>query len=856
MSKNLTRKGLALGAVVALGSTLFAGTSAFAAGEINVAPSAGTSYNAVAGTAFNLATTFAPGFTPSSYAQLKYSITTDANSAVTYDLSSSAAVTAPSTSVAASTTVVTGSTGSASATTVNYLGLKDTTTSVTSSVQVTAFVDANNNGALDAGEWNTVRTVTFKKLADITPVVTLSAPKIGDTSVSATVAWGDLNTQQAGLGLVANGAANSKLGVEFKYNTGSYAAATAYNTTTLAFSKSQSVATAGDVVSAQAVWATNPYTSSTNSYSSTALGTAVSGTAAARTINTTNGLVANVLAGNDAVATSATAIATNTAATVRTNGTFTAQVKAYDTTSTTALAAPSVAVVGTVALGNGITLRPATSSQTEISVTVNGTKYTDNTALSGASFALTTDSTGVANVVVSSVGVTAGSTATITVSFAAQNLTAAVVATETDATYSVSESNPNDVYSTTPGSTTALNYSVKDQFGQAISGAYRVKAVATENSTVVGTYYVNVAAGKATVNVADAQLATATSWYDNSVVASLEVQNSTTSNWSTQSITAGDTTVIHYTTTANNFSTAPALADVNGAAYSSSAPTKQSLATAAYSALVVPTSLTLGDSVWARLTLAGTNVGENYTVSAPGLAIWANGKVNLDSATVQASGSAEAVYVASNKTGTVTVTFTTGAVTNTVAVVFDKSVAVTSSVANAGAVVALGSLATASQAGRSVDVSATIVDKFGNPLQGATVTLSSTGVGYLANTTTTSDANGKVTGKLIVGALENGDAVVTASATLGDATTASAAKTITFGATDAQIDIVGNRVTATASYTAGKTVSFYVDGIKKWSKLSSSDADLVINSNLKKGTHTVSVKISGGFVTTEKFIVK
>jgi hypothetical protein len=29
-----------------------------------------------------------------------------------------------------------------------------------------------------------------------------------------------------------------------------------------------------------------------------------------------------------------------------------------------------------------------------------------------------------------------------------------------------------------------------------------------------------------------------------------------------------------------------------------------------------------------------------------------------------------------------------------------------------------------------------------------------------------------------------------------------------------------------------------------------------LNYNLKKGTHTITVKISGGFVTTEKFIVK
>jgi hypothetical protein len=51
-------------------------------------------------------------------------------------------------------------------------------------------------------------------------------------------------------------------------------------------------------------------------------------------------------------------------------------------------------------------------------------------------------------------------------------------------------------------------------------------------------------------------------------------------------------------------------------------------------------------------------------------------------------------------------------------------------------------------------------------------------------------------------------------------------------------------------------VAFYVDGIKKWSKTSASDADVVLNYNLKKGAHTIAVKISGGFITTEKFVVK
>ena len=151
MSKNLTRKGLALGAIVALGASVFAGSPAFAANELNVAPSAGTSYTAVAGSVFNLATTFAPGYTPAAYEQLKYIIKTDANSAVSYDAADSVVVTAPATTQAvslSSTTAV--SAGINAATDIAYLGLQ-TAAGVNSTVEVTAFVDSNNGGTLTAG---------------------------------------------------------------------------------------------------------------------------------------------------------------------------------------------------------------------------------------------------------------------------------------------------------------------------------------------------------------------------------------------------------------------------------------------------------------------------------------------------------------------------------------------------------------------------------------------------------------------------------------------------------------------------------------------------------------------------------
>ena len=829
MSKNLTRKGLALGAVVALGATLLAGSPAFAANEINVAPAAGTSYNIASGSQFTLATTFAPGYTPSAYAQLKYLVTTDANSTAKFSTSKhndAALATAVSgaTAQAVSTTSSAVAGSADAATDVSYLGLSAVTTTATSTVSVTAFVDANNDGALTAGEWNTVKTVTFKKAADITPVVSLTAPATGDTSVKATVAWGDLNVDQM-----------TAEAVKFTVAGGVATAGTYSSTTGIWTLGSLSAIASGAAVTAQA-------------YNDTvALGTAASATATARTISS---VTANLVKGADAIATSATTGATSTNGTVRANGSFVASVKALDT-ATTPVAAPAVAVKATVAVTGATLAALSSSNTTEVSVTVNGTKYTDATALAAASWALTTDASGSASVAVSTAGFTAGSSS-VTVTFAAQNFSSAVVAAETAAAYTVSDDGASTVVATNKNTATALAYSVKDQFGT-LSARTNERLVIGATNAAVATQYIAVSAGKASFNVA----ATTDSAADVVVTSHLEISTNTngTITWTTDG-TDSVTNTLKIRSAAYSFTVAPAIdatAGINGGAWTTAGAQKQTLTSYDQTDSTLTTGLVApaAGTVWAKVTLTGSNAGEKLTVSGTGVFLSIDGAAaTKDSATKVAQGTAVVVYVASTTAGAKTLTITNGSVSATVVVTFDKAAA------TAAAAIALGDLASVSQAGRSLDVSAIVTDKFGNAVQGATVTLSATGVGYLANTTATTDANGKVAGKLVVGALENGDAVVTASVTLADATVKTVSKTASFGATDAQIDIVGKRVTAVTSFSKGKTVAFYVDGVKKWSKLSASDADVVLYYNLKKGTHNVAVKISGGFVTTEKFIVQ
>jgi hypothetical protein len=223
MSKNLTRKSAAFGAVVALATTLFAGAPAQAAGEtISLTPSAGTSFKTILGEAFELSSLFGGwGTAPTA---LKYFVTgvEAADLVVTAAVSSGVA---RATSGFANTTATdvtspTGVTIAGNAVTLGQaaqvkikLGASVTTTKT---VTVTAF---NDNYAADgkidtAG--NEVKSatvsITFVKPSEITAVTTLVAPQIGAarTTLKAKVTLGDINIEQL--------TANNLVTVDFKEN--------------------------------------------------------------------------------------------------------------------------------------------------------------------------------------------------------------------------------------------------------------------------------------------------------------------------------------------------------------------------------------------------------------------------------------------------------------------------------------------------------------------------------------------------------------------------------------------------------------------------------------------------------------
>jgi hypothetical protein len=841
MSTIVTRKSLALGAIVALATTAFAGTPAHAAGEIIVAPSAGTSYSTLITDAFKLEASFAPGVVNGN-SQLKYQIKTAKAASFKTGAATSAAAVSLGSAVAGATGDASDATafvqyvtaaGTAS-TNRNFLGLQlsgVTYTSDSVDAVVTAFVDANNDGLLTAGEWATAKTVSFKKYSDVTSTIVLDEPKVGDNKLVGHVTLAGLNQAQVQsvVKLQFRKTATTSLdGTDLNVGSrGAFGGVTAdstdagdYKATTASLDTLDST----DTVELSAIVAGQT------------VGTKVVKTATDRTISKFE------------ATTDASDNATK-AGLARLNSAYSTTAIVYSA-GTTPAAAAGVAVSASVTSSRTSWSTDAAEAQ---SVTLNGTKYTTYAALTAAVAALTSDAAG--KVTVNLVPVNFVSGDTFDVKFSAQNLSKTVTATQSPAVYTVADAKSASIRKVAKNASATLNYTVKDQYGVSAS-ATNLRLVVT---SALKTQYVPVTAGAATVVV------TPTTDSTDSVTVAVALQASTVN--SDQSVTwaasprATDAAniTINISSVADAFDTVPAIVNINNTTYNATSNYKQTIENKAYSATDFPVA---AGATLAQIDGSVNTDGAEVTVSGAGLAFVVNGKVYTDTVTFPAAGSSAgnfSVLVAGHKAGKATVTFVTGAVTKTVDVTFDA--AVVASLKNTAV-----AAPTQAQAGRAVAVTATITDAYGNAIAGKQVKFAVTGVGSLSSSDAVTDANGVATVRLVSSYGEDGDAVVTVSHNGGDGAADTSAtttpddftlvKTVTFGLTDASIDNVNNRVTAVASYSKGKTVGFYVDGVKKWSKVSTSDADVVVNFNLKKGRHTVTVKISGGLVTSEVIVVK
>jgi hypothetical protein len=911
MSKNLTRKGLALGAVVALGTSLFASAPAQAA-SVLFAPTTGTGNTLVAGETFSLTASLSSDLPASNSTQLKFKVANTTGVAATVTLNNKTIIAAGSytavhgtgyapvaldSSVGGTTSGSTLTAGTAS----SVFGVTDTavaewttgtqvvagavstatnpttikiasTAATTASYTVTAFLDANNNGVVDSGELSSAQTVNFVKIADSGLTTTFTKPSIASAALKAVLTFGaDVNVAQltASRYSVAYGVygVSGKTAAESNtvFTTGSIAGDTvdAYDATNYP-GKLISNATASATPSTGVTYSAQPV------FGGALVASEVFQVVAASADADPYALTVAPAISNDVVGTSTTGLynvragvaATAVKATIKKTPTGT-------TVTSTSGVAVGAGVVVNVTVSNPVfgTTSGATAADT---ITVNGVAVTSANASSYAT-TVVTDANGVVTVPV--VTTSGAATDSIVVTLTVPNATSAVTGAATLTWAAAALTAPVDlivgsgaVHTAVKGGSYTASYALRDQFNALYTGsAYRLVFTAPGynggTAPTSQTGYVPFVNGIATVTLTD------NSTGAGSNAASYIIEKQTNGLWAQAASPLNTTVQAPFTVTA----TAPVAAAVTAVVSTSNTAREIGTTFATvdqrvnYNGVAAPASAdltassinTLGGQV---TDASGVGVaGAQVTIAAAGVQFVSGSVYAIGSITVSANATGTyTVDAYSHTAGKVTFTVTSGAATKTASVTYAAAV-------QANLKTTTVTIPSTSQTGRAVAVVATVADKFGNPVVGMTVSFSATGVGSLSAATAVTDANGVAQVKLVTQQGEDGDAVVTVSHLGADnATTTDAqkvddftsSKTVTFGVADANVDIVNNRVTAVATFTKGKTVSFYVDGIKKWSKASASDADVVVNYNLKKGTHTVTVKISGGFSTVEKFIVK
>ena len=449
----------------------------------------------------------------------------------------------------------------------------------------------------------------------------------------------------------------------------------------------------------------------------------------------------------------------------------------------------------------------------------------------------------------------------VVVTFSSQNLSATAVTVAQQAlTYSVADSQDDTASANRAiarGGSVSFNLEVTDQYGVAITGSSRIATTVT-GGTAIATAYTPVVDGKATVTVKDTQTTTTTA---NAVAFGLETQNSATLNWAAQNTTGFGITVaaatltvtVAVSATAPGFTTAPAPVS----------PATKFTGTVSPIALASITTANAGTSNGVALIngaatpLATAVAGQRVTVSGTGLLFRVGvpsgiGTKNFTDTVTFYSGAsgAFAVTVFGTKAGDAVVTMTTGTTT------------VTSTITFAAGTVALVTLDAPAQAqvGQALDVVVTTTDLWGNVKASAasgtgSLTLSSTGTGYFASAAPVTNAAGKATVKYIVGTADIGTAFLSATLELG-ATDATAARSIEFGLTDGDVLAGGKRVFVSAEFAKGRTVSVSINGKRIYSKVQTTDNAVELAFTQRRaGTYTVTVRISGGIVFTEKVTV-
>lgn len=813
MSKNISRKGIAFGALVALGSSLIAVAPAHAANELVFEPTAGTTYNTFVTGDFALAASLAPGQVAGNITQLKYEIVGGANAALHYKTGAIVEeATVPTANTAANSQVI--SAGAVAGTrSVLNIGLAGAiATTATKAVTVTAFIDSDNDNIVDSGEFQQARTINFIKHSEVTPSVSFTSPAEGDLALVSSVSLGNINVEQLGAGLKVKYAATS----------GAIGAAEANGVAADAnglFKDAVTGVDANDVITAQVKFA------------GADIGSVVSKTVPARTIGAPT---AALLAGANATALGV----------ARIDGAFQAAATIRSTSTGTPLKAGE-SVVASVAL-TGAELGAGRS------VTFNGVVYTTKASLAAATATVSSDAKGLATVNLSTSGLTAG-VDSLVVSFKAQNYVAqAAVSFETATFTSVDSTDKSGSVdrSIVEGSSSTLTFEVKDQFGVAISDPSRLAFTVDGDASAQVISYVNLVGGKASIKVADTT-ADASTFY--AVDAELQIQESD-GNFRAPAVAVP---ALQHTVHVSNAAlvwngTSTGAAGVMADATSSGVDVFGVLSEVA---TLVP--------VAAGGELSVNNPGAQVTVSSPGVTFVVNDIEYNDSVTVFSDAAGDlAIEAKSSIAGVHVITYTAGSDIRT------GKFTVAKALETSATTITLTAPAKVLPGGVLV-VSGKLTDKYGNPVDTDSVqtTGASFSVAYTDNgqgviigqEPVQTDGDGKFNLRYSIAANQSGTAVVTVKYDADNTGTASAeisaSKTVIINKSSTASASAGSKkITVRAKNSLGETVKVYVDGVLKSTKVATSNNYAITVSGLTAGKHTVKVLVSGKSVLNTRVV--
>ncbi len=919
MSKNLTRKCLALGAVVALGSTLFAGTPAIAAPGITIAPAAGDSYSFISGERFDLKVFGNTEFTFASTTDLQWEVIKTAGEALNYLVANNASAVAEAggtdaTAADATVTIDGNASNSSGSTTAggNRLGLKVASTLATT-VKVRAYIEQNGTAGYQAGAdlGSNQETVTFIKVASITPTVTITAPTEGETTLSAKVALTNVNQDQ-----VVGDATNSAVAFNMTYADGTqlgalgttYKIAASWDATDKVFKATSATINPALVkdksVSVQALYKIGA-SAANHSVTDDKIGSAAIAAVTTRK-------VASIAA--DTVQSTTAALDGNADGTadVALNSSYKVYAVVKDAASAANNNTPQpvagVAVTAAITVNAAVLAADdATTGNTneEESVTVNGTKYTDATKLPGtgtyAKLALTSDAAGKVFVDITTLGFENGEDVIVT--FSTSGLSDAVITTN-NATrnYTASILNVNGgTVVTTDGAAASVQIQVIDQFGGAIADEYTARALFNaaisgydDQATVASTTGSNTSAaivgGKATLSITDNGTGLGVNTYDLDYIkrdgSGYTGSATDFADLKVKIVSAADAAAGAITLTAtdngtalskNSAETAYVLGSVAGG---STAATLETVDFVNYDSRgVVGSGSTVTDGNKVQIfgivkntssaTVAAVVVpNASVTLAAKGLQF----KVTVNSSVIWAK---DSITFNANENGRFTVEAWSQ-------LAGKQTVTVSSGTGSAKLEVLFGQPSEDSAKnltidapanilpGRTLSVASLLTDKFGNGVKtttGARLTVSYDGPGFVTATLPSdTDADGKLSFKVLLGAADTGSATVKVNYDLnGDGDTAD------FGdiAKVATINIGAAPVASATAAVSGSTGKFYVSATNAAAKkvvvkvagkffrsFTGTAAKKTVALKAPKGKHKVTVFVGGKLVTTKTITVK